>query len=140
MTPMIDCVFQLLIFLMLTLKIAAPEGDFNVKMPAQGAHGAWPDSGPCPPSRFASWPRKRPDRRDEIRRCPRQGLAGTANQVREIVGDAPGPGTLENTEIEFDCDYNLRYEYGIQAMTAVSATSADGHVVKLVEKISYPTP
>ncbi len=33
MTPMIDVVFQLLIFFMLTLKIIAPEGDFNINMP-----------------------------------------------------------------------------------------------------------
>jgi len=33
MTPMIDCVFQLIIFFMLTLKIRANEGDFNINMP-----------------------------------------------------------------------------------------------------------
>src|SRR5690606_41863385 len=33
MAPMIDVVFQLLIFFMLTLKILAPEGDFNINMP-----------------------------------------------------------------------------------------------------------
>ena len=48
-----------------------------------------------------------------------------------------GPGTLESTEIEFDCDYNLRYEYVVQAMTAVSGYVHDGQVVKLVEKIKF---
>ncbi len=33
MAPMIDVVFQLLIFFMLTLKITSPEGDFNINMP-----------------------------------------------------------------------------------------------------------
>ena len=33
MAPMSDVVFQLLIFFMLTLKILAPEGDFNINMP-----------------------------------------------------------------------------------------------------------
>ena len=33
MTPMIDIVFQLLIFFIMTFKIIAPEGDFNIKMP-----------------------------------------------------------------------------------------------------------
>ena len=36
MSAMIDVVFQLLIFFMLTLKIVEPEGDFNINMPAQG--------------------------------------------------------------------------------------------------------
>ena len=34
MAPMIDVVFLLLIFFMLTLKIISPEGDFNINMPA----------------------------------------------------------------------------------------------------------
>jgi biopolymer transport protein ExbD len=33
MAPMIDVVFQLLIFFMLTLKIIEPEGDFSINMP-----------------------------------------------------------------------------------------------------------
>ena len=33
MTPMIDIVFQLLTFFVMTLKIATSEGDFNIKMP-----------------------------------------------------------------------------------------------------------
>ena len=33
MTPMIDIVFQLLVFFIMTFKIVAQEGDFNIKMP-----------------------------------------------------------------------------------------------------------
>ena len=33
MTAMIDIVFQLLVFFILTFKVVAMEGDFNVKMP-----------------------------------------------------------------------------------------------------------
>ena len=36
MTPMIDVVFLLLIFFVLTFKIVAPEGDFNVQMAPEG--------------------------------------------------------------------------------------------------------
>ena len=36
MSAMIDVVFQLLIFFMLTLKLIEPEGDFNINMPAMG--------------------------------------------------------------------------------------------------------
>jgi biopolymer transport protein ExbD len=43
MTPMIDIVFQLLIFFIMTFKIMAPEGDFNIKMPLAG-----PSEGPPP--------------------------------------------------------------------------------------------
>ena len=33
MTPMIDIVFQLLIFFIFSLRISAQEGDFNISMP-----------------------------------------------------------------------------------------------------------
>ena len=39
MTAMIDIVFLLLVFFVMTFKIIAPEGDFNIKMPAQAAQG-----------------------------------------------------------------------------------------------------
>jgi Biopolymer transport protein len=35
MTPMIDIVFQLLAFFIMTLKIVQPEGDFDVRMPLE---------------------------------------------------------------------------------------------------------
>jgi biopolymer transport protein ExbD len=34
MTAMIDVVFQLLTFFVMSFKVAAMEGDFNIKMPA----------------------------------------------------------------------------------------------------------
>src|SRR5690348_10812346 len=48
MTPMIDIVFQLLIFFMLNLRIVAPEGDFNIKMPGGAANQAPSDEIPLP--------------------------------------------------------------------------------------------
>ena len=36
MTPMIDIVFQLLIFFLFSFKIVAIEGDFNIRMPLAG--------------------------------------------------------------------------------------------------------
>jgi len=37
MTSMIDIVFQLLVFFVMTFKITSLEGDFNINMPATGA-------------------------------------------------------------------------------------------------------
>jgi biopolymer transport protein ExbD len=48
MTPMIDVVFQLLTFFMLTLKTVIVEGDFNIKMPLGAAAGAAEEI-PLPP-------------------------------------------------------------------------------------------
>jgi biopolymer transport protein ExbD len=35
-TPLIDVVFQLLVFFVMSFKVASVEGDFNVKMPQHG--------------------------------------------------------------------------------------------------------
>ena len=43
MTPMIDIVFQLLVFFIMTFKIVAMEGDFNIRMPAAAPQAAPPD-------------------------------------------------------------------------------------------------
>ena len=39
MTAMIDIVFQLLVFFVMTFKVVAMEGDFNIKMPLAAADG-----------------------------------------------------------------------------------------------------
>ena len=50
MTPMIDVVFQLITFFMLTLKSVVAEGDFDIRMPLGTSAGAAPDD-PIPPVR-----------------------------------------------------------------------------------------
>ncbi|MHB8900441.1 MAG: ExbD/TolR family protein [Thermoguttaceae bacterium] len=140
MTPMIDCVFQLLIFFLLSFKIAAPEGDFNIKMPAQAAAGV-PDSAALPPIKIRITAAENGKIAGiKFADVSVNNLSDLRTKVRQIVGDAPGPGALESTEIEFDCDYNLRYEYVVQAMTAVSGYIRDGQVIKLVEKIKFTPP
>src|SRR5262245_19510801 len=49
MTPMIDIVFQLLTFFCMTLKIAAAEGDFNIRMPMAAPRAGLPDPNQLPP-------------------------------------------------------------------------------------------
>ena len=52
MTPMIDVVFQLMSFFMCTLKVVAPEGDFDIRMPLGAAAAAAPDDQQVPPVRI----------------------------------------------------------------------------------------
>ena len=140
MTSMIDIVFLLLVFFVMTFKIIAPEGDFNIKMPAQAAAGT-PNPEAVPPIkiriRAAENGRVSGIKFGEV---PVGNIADLRKKIREVVGDEPGPGSLAATEVEFDCDYNLRYEYVVQAMTAVSGYVHDNQVIKLVEKIKFTPP
>jgi len=147
MTPMIDIVFQLLIFFIMTFKIVSPEGDFNIRMPQAAPSEGVPDPNQLPPIKV------------RMRAGPGGGLAGvqlgTRNlsnehpfedlhiQIREIVGDDTGPGSIaESTEVELDCDYNLDFQYVIAAITAVSGYVADDgmSVIKVIEKIKFAPP
>mgnify|MGYP001815262994 CR=1 FL=1 len=62
-----------------------------------------------------------------------------ANVVSLVGSTTPIEGE-EGPEIEIDTDYNLRYEYVIQSITAVSGYKDGNEVVKLIEKIKFAKP
>ena len=146
MTPMIDIVFQLLVFFVMTFKIAMPEGDFNVKMPLAAPSEGIPEPDQLPPIKVRMTARSN-GTLSQIQFGNRplgsgsQAFAGLRQSIRDLVGDEPGPATLDSTEVELDCDYHLRYEYVIEAITAVSGyVDPEGRVVKVVEKIKFAPP
>jgi hypothetical protein len=61
------------------------------------------------------------------------------NVISMVGATAPIEGD-EGPELEIDTDYNLRYEYVIQAITAVSGYKDGDQVVKLIEKIKFAKP
>jgi len=146
MTPMIDIVFQLLVFFIMTFKIVSPEGDFNIKMPILAPSQGEPDPNQMPPIKV------------RLRAGPDGKLAGAAmnnrpldisqnfrdlqQQIREIVGDDRGPGSIAaETEVALDCDYQLRFEYVIDTITAVSGYIDErGNIIKVIEKIRFDAP
>jgi biopolymer transport protein ExbD len=140
MTPMIDVVFQLLIFFLLTFRIVSMEGDFNIKMPRAAPREGLPDPTLVPPMLV----RLRADAKGDIvgialNDTPYGNYDALRNRIIELVGTGTGPGSVQETaEVEFDCDFNLRYEETIKAITAVSGyVGDDGKPVKLVEKIKF---
>jgi len=146
MTPMIDIVFQLLIFFIMTFKIVSPEGDFNIKMPLAAPSEGLPDDSQLPPIKV----RMRADAGGRLANIQlgQQGLGNNFDalhaQIREIVGDDRGPGSIaETTEVELDCDYNLKFGNVIKAITAISGyvdNPETGHVTKVIEKIKFAPP
>ena len=142
MTPMIDVVFQLLVFFIMTFKIVSLEGDFNIRMPL-AAPSAGPVDDILPPIRV------------RLSAGPDGELTGILmgertlssfgelhNEIVAIVGTDSGPGSLaESAEVELDLDYNLRYEYVIEAITAVSGrVDENNRIVRLIEKINFAPP
>ncbi len=144
MSAMIDVVFQLLIFFMLTLKIVEPEGDFNINMPASGA-----------PSQNSEM--QLPDIKVKLRADSDGNLAGLYLgqrnlgsgqpafamlniEILKLIG-RPGDPITEDMEVEIDADYHLHFAHVINAVGACTGKlNNDGKIVKYIEKIKFKPP
>ena len=142
MTSMIDIVFLLLVFFVMTFKIVEMEGDFTVRMPLAGEGNTTSD--------VLDLPLKLRLRADAEGKLTSMSLdeinLGTdftklrANVISMVGTGEPIEGD-EGPEIEIDTDYNLRYAYVIQAITSVSGYKDDtDQVVKLIERIKFAKP
>ena len=144
MTAMIDIVFQLLVFFIMTFKVVAMEGDFNVKMPLASVN-------------------QEVSIEDEIPTLIKVRLiAGENGNINSIMVDNDQTYNDENmfidltslieeqiasegnpeedteTEDEFDIDYGLKYSFTVKAIEAVSGrVQPDGTVKKLIQKVKF---
>jgi biopolymer transport protein ExbD len=142
MTPMIDIVFNLLVFFIMTFKIVELEGDFDVKMPAASASQGTPDEDILPPMtlRLAS------DQAGNLTGIQLNDIGLSSfqelnEQIWSMVGSGGESGSLSGVEIELDFDYQLRYEQVVNAITAVSGrVLPDGTIIKMVEKVRFAPP
>ena len=145
MTPMVDIVFQLLVFFIMTFKIAAPEGDFRIKMPLDVPPSDSLDESLLPPMKLVM----RADAGGELISMEMAGQAfgieGDAflelrDHVLAMIGDPRGPDSdAESAEVELEFDFELKYHYVIRAITAVSGfVDPEGRsVVKMIERIKF---
>lgn len=144
MTPMIDVCFQLIIFFMLSLRLYSPEGDFSIKMPLAAPQEGLPDETQLPPVNI----RLRADHNGNLAGIQMGQRTLTTfeelrRQVRGIAGLDRGPAaTPTSAEVELDCDYNLKFEYVVDALTAISGYLADDKqtIVRMIEKIRFAPP
>ncbi len=140
LTSMIDVIFLLLIFFVMTFKIAAQEGDFSVKMPIGGAGQS--DS-PNIPIKL----RLRSNADGELVDMIVNDSLSFGNDwtklrgfILERTGGNAPPSAEEGPEVEIDLDYNLRYENVIRAITAVTGQRQGDEIMRLVERIKFAPP
>jgi len=143
MTPMIDCVFQLIIFFMLTLKIRADEGDFNIHMPLGVAQGV---AAELPPIRV-----RLEANADGSLRSIAMGQEAYGNDERafdllnarilNLVG-RPGTAFSKDVEVEIDADYELHYQYVVTAISKCTGKIDERtrEPRRYVEKIKFAPP
>lgn len=155
MTPMIDIVFQLLVFFIMTFKIVSMEGDFNIKMPQASPSTTQNIEPEFPPmslylsdegfyevnSGETTTTRQRVGLR--LNNEPYGSFPDVNRKIIELVGGVAGPGgdSEDTAEIELEFEETVIYENVIGAITAVSGyQDKNGNVIKLIEKIRFAAP
>lgn len=138
MTPMIDVVFLLLIFFLVTFKIVSQEGDFDITMPPPESAGP-PDS-----ATIAIVVRMTADAngnlvdliyKDQVIEASTD--AARFDALQELVyRDVEDLGP-ELTEVEIDYDFNLQYGYVMTAISHINGRYVNNQLVDMVEKIRF---
>lgn len=138
MTAMIDIVFLLLVFFVMTFKISAQEGDFNIKMPTPG-QGAANDA-----TELVMRLRLISDGRGQLQEIVLNdnlsfgtNWASLRAKMIELAGDPLGPAENEGPEVEIDLDYDLHYVSVVEAITSVTGYRAGDDIVPLIQRIKF---
>lgn len=143
MTSMIDIVFQLLVFFIMTFKIVLPEGDFNIRMPLPA------NDAPATPSELPTLNLRMVAAADGRLATLSLGtlvfegedrFAKLHGHIRGMINDTGGPGTAVDQEVEINADYDLNYDYVMRAITALSGYLENGQRHQLIEKIRLTPP
>lgn len=140
MTAMIDIVFQLLIFFIMTLHIVTPEGDFNIRMPL--FEPSLGEIDVCPTSPLKLTLSAAPDGRLAALRlgdAPVADFDALRARILLLVQVAGGPNKAD-LEVELACDDRLHYDHVVQAITAVSGRIENGRFQQLIGKLKFAPP
>ena len=146
MAPMIDIVFQLLIFFMLNLKIIAPEGNFNINLPVTApSNAAQPDVN-LPDIKVGL----RSDRDGNLTQLT-LGQKNLGNddaaferlnqEILQIIG-RPGNPLTKDIEVELDADFEVHYKYVVKAISRCTGRydPQTQKIARYVEKIKFAPP
>ena len=145
MAPMIDVVFQLLIFFMLTLKIVEPEGDFSINMPisAPAANNNQDVNIPDLKIRLESTQDGRLKNITFGRRTLGNNIGEQDNvfvrlnaEIRKHIGSPTNP-FRSKMRVIIDADYNLDYAYTVKTISACTGKMKDGKLIRYIEKIEF---
>ena len=141
MTSMIDIVFQLLVFFVMTFNPPQYEGDFSVKMPLTSDT---PDNDNIDPPSVINV--KLTAALDGtlsnilVNSVPvdQNDLYGGLTKVIESELAAEGdPDKARETEVDFDIARELKYAYTVTAIEAVSGKKEGDVVTRLICKIKF---
>ena len=150
MTSMIDVVFLLLAFFVITYKTPEVEGDFNIRMPIDAQSTSQPSLDDLSPVtiklssdakgaligiRFGETPIS--DMK-ALRAAVYRYVNQNSTSFQDAYSGAGQPEFRDDLEVELDCDPQLHYRYAMEAITAVTGyLNSNDQIVKMVEKVKF---
>jgi biopolymer transport protein ExbD len=144
MTAMIDIVFQLLVFFIMTFKVVAMEGDFDVKMPLasknpeQSIDQVFPDLITVKILAGTNGNINSIIVNDNETFSDEDMYKNLTTLIEERIAAEGDPEKAAETEVEFDIAYSLKYRYTVQAIESVSGRILpDGSIKKLIQKVKF---
>jgi len=144
MTAMIDIVFQLLVFFIMTFKVTAMEADFNIRMPAPSKTESITKVEPIviEVTLLADGQRNNSgiNVSDGVKTSNLSGenkYAQLTAFVENRITQETDPSSQDEIEVEFIIDESLRYRYTVEAIEAVYGRVENGEVKKLIQKIKF---
>jgi biopolymer transport protein ExbD len=141
-SAMIDIVFLLLVFFVMTFQIVPLEGDFNVKTSRRAGPGVrhQPTDVPIRIRMTAG----QDGRLTSIRMNDRvmDDMGQLHHHIKQLAASVGGPEAAANyLKVELECDQQLNYEHVIDGITAVSGyLDQQGNVVRLIENVRFVSP
>ncbi len=141
MTSMIDIVFQLLVFFVMTFNPPQYEGDFSVKMPLSSDAPA--DDIIEPPTVISVKLSAALDGAlsnilvDSVPVDQVDLYGGLTKVIESKLASEGDPDKAHETEVDFDIARELKYSYTVAAIEAVSGKKEGDVVTKLINKIKF---
>ena len=141
MTPMIDIVFQLLVFFVMTFQVASQEGEFLLKLPALGFGGTDAQADAQLPMIVELRANSDGDIASVAvndRELDAPWQAQLRGEVIRVVGSQPDLDSYhEQREVVLKAAPGLKYQHTMDAITAVSGyRDPNGNLVRLTERVS----
>ena len=139
---MIDIVFQLLVFFVMTFKVVDYEGDFNIKMPLASEGTSSEEIDDIPELIIVKLTANADG--DIANVLIDSAPVDSANlfgdltrQIESRIASDGDPDAESETEVEFDIQPELKYLFTVKAIDAVSGRVEGDNVKKLIQKIKF---
>lgn len=136
MSAMIDIVFLLLVFFVMTFQVVPQEGDFTIEMRETGAIGGEPQLDVPLNLRLTA----KDDGGLASIRLNGRALDGR-EELLQLLLDLDADSTLHEQTLHLACDYELAYDEVIKTLDVVTGRRDEvGNVRPLASKVSFVSP